>query len=163
IGPRNGAVSSGKRWPRAARGGVSVTATAVEMVGARGFEPPTPWSRTRCSTRLSHAPTSFVRRFAWIPALGPGVAADQWNEAALAVTNVLPPVVRRAPPDLEVLQARTPYGNHKNTPLVELVEQSPRDAGCRSADEHPSIGGVLLPPEAAVAVTQRDVRDTELI
>ncbi len=27
------------------------------MVGARGFEPPTPWSRTRCSTRLSHAPT----------------------------------------------------------------------------------------------------------
>jgi hypothetical protein len=28
-----------------------------ELVGARGFEPPTPWSRTRCSTRLSHAPT----------------------------------------------------------------------------------------------------------
>src|SRR3954463_12341139 len=27
-----------------------------ELVGARGFEPPTPWSRTRCSTRLSHAP-----------------------------------------------------------------------------------------------------------
>src|SRR5882724_7010941 len=27
------------------------------LVGARGFEPPTPWSRTRCSTRLSHAPT----------------------------------------------------------------------------------------------------------
>src|SRR5882757_11290976 len=26
-------------------------------IGARGFEPPTPWSRTRCSTRLSHAPT----------------------------------------------------------------------------------------------------------
>ena len=26
------------------------------LVGARGFEPPTPWSRTRCSTRLSHAP-----------------------------------------------------------------------------------------------------------
>ena len=27
------------------------------MVGARGFEPPTPRSRTECSTRLSHAPT----------------------------------------------------------------------------------------------------------
>jgi hypothetical protein len=26
------------------------------MVGERGFEPPTPWSRTRCSTRLSHSP-----------------------------------------------------------------------------------------------------------
>src|SRR5262245_20192181 len=30
------------------------------MVGARGFEPPTPWSRTRCSTRLSHAPTQAM-------------------------------------------------------------------------------------------------------
>ena len=27
------------------------------MVGTRGFEPPTPASRTRCSTRLSHVPT----------------------------------------------------------------------------------------------------------
>src|SRR5678815_4646435 len=38
----------------------SVRAAAASrkgMVGARGFEPPTPWSRTRCSTRLSHAPT----------------------------------------------------------------------------------------------------------
>ena len=41
------------------------------LVGERGFEPPTPWSRTRCSTRLSHSPTckgrvvdaSHFRRF----------------------------------------------------------------------------------------------------
>ena len=33
--------------------------TAV-FVGARGFEPPTPWSRTRCSTRLSHAPKKVL-------------------------------------------------------------------------------------------------------
>jgi hypothetical protein len=32
------------------------------MVGERGFEPPTPWSRTRCSTRLSHSPTGAGRR-----------------------------------------------------------------------------------------------------
>src|SRR5580692_8474343 len=30
------------------------------MVGERGFEPPTPWSRTRCSTRLSHSPTGWL-------------------------------------------------------------------------------------------------------
>ena len=30
------------------------------LVGERGFEPPTPWSRTRCSTRLSHSPTRLV-------------------------------------------------------------------------------------------------------
>jgi hypothetical protein len=29
-----------------------------KLVGERGFEPPTPWSRTRCSTRLSHSPTN---------------------------------------------------------------------------------------------------------
>jgi hypothetical protein len=29
------------------------------LVGERGFEPPTPWSRTRCSTRLSHSPTTL--------------------------------------------------------------------------------------------------------
>ena len=39
------------------------------MVGARGFEPPTPRSRTECSTRLSHAPTT--RRF--YPTHLPGV------------------------------------------------------------------------------------------
>src|SRR5258707_8701435 len=31
------------------------------MVGARGFEPPTPWSRTRCATRLRYAPTAYAR------------------------------------------------------------------------------------------------------
>src|SRR5207237_1918467 len=33
-----------------------------KMVGARGFEPPPPWARTRCSTRLSHAPTAGGRK-----------------------------------------------------------------------------------------------------
>src|SRR5580658_8218311 len=31
------------------------------MVGERGFEPPTPWSRTRCSTRLSHSPNTVEK------------------------------------------------------------------------------------------------------
>ena len=30
---------------------------ASEMVGAEGFEPPTPCSQSRCATRLRHAPT----------------------------------------------------------------------------------------------------------
>src|SRR6202035_4925176 len=34
-----------------------VVSESTRMVGERGFEPPTPWSRTRCSTRLSHSPT----------------------------------------------------------------------------------------------------------
>jgi hypothetical protein len=31
-----------------------------KMVGAEGFEPPTPASQTLCSTRLSHAPSTSV-------------------------------------------------------------------------------------------------------
>ena len=31
------------------------------LVGERGFEPPTPWSRTRCSTRLSHSPNTIYQ------------------------------------------------------------------------------------------------------
>src|SRR6185312_12192468 len=34
----------------------------ILVVGARGFEPPTPRSRTECSTRLSHAPTLLLIR-----------------------------------------------------------------------------------------------------
>jgi hypothetical protein len=34
-----------------------VVMSLKRLVGERGFEPPTPWSRTRCSTRLSHSPT----------------------------------------------------------------------------------------------------------
>ena len=32
------------------------------MVGARGFEPPTPCAQGRCATRLRYAPTKTVRR-----------------------------------------------------------------------------------------------------
>ena len=31
----------------------------IKMVGAAGFEPATPWSQARCSTKLSHAPSSL--------------------------------------------------------------------------------------------------------
>ena len=30
--------------------------TTLELVGARGFEPPTPCSRSKCATRLRYAP-----------------------------------------------------------------------------------------------------------
>ncbi len=36
--------------------GKACNSLILKLVGERGFEPPTPWSRTRCSTRLSHSP-----------------------------------------------------------------------------------------------------------
>src|SRR6516162_1761057 len=35
----------------------AISALFVKLVGVAGFEPATPSSRTRCSTRLSHTPT----------------------------------------------------------------------------------------------------------
>src|SRR5262249_13945276 len=72
------------------------------MVGARGFEPPTPWSRTRCSTRLSHAPTSSktLRELLGSPhrahgtrhaSIGPGLRQDR------AVRAVAVALERQAP------------------------------------------------------------------
>jgi hypothetical protein len=62
--PMNG---FGKRLPEKRLRAKSVTYVSgtdrEKMVGERGFEPPTPWSRTRCSTRLSHSPTLCSRRW----------------------------------------------------------------------------------------------------
>src|SRR5271165_1643955 len=55
------------RAPGAKPGGVLAAAVSSwkQMVGERGFEPPTPWSRTRCSTRLSHSPTTPTFSSIW--------------------------------------------------------------------------------------------------
>ena len=37
--------------------------TPVELVGVRGFEPPTPSSRRKCATRLRYTPTRFSKGF----------------------------------------------------------------------------------------------------
>ena len=39
------------------RGAADQTPSLYELVGVRGFEPPTPASRRQCSTRLSYTPT----------------------------------------------------------------------------------------------------------
>src|SRR5688572_7406296 len=91
-----------------------------EMVGARGFEPPTPWSRTRCSTRLSHAPTSLVRPRRL---LLPGIPTHQRDEATFAMTGVAPLPAGSPPPDFEVLKARPADRNHENTPLARSEER----------------------------------------
>jgi hypothetical protein len=36
----------------------------LELVGARGFEPPTPWPPAKCAARLRHAPTDACHEHA---------------------------------------------------------------------------------------------------
>ena len=40
-----------------------VLGTEGNMVGVRGFEPPTPSSRTKCATRLRHTPIFEGRHY----------------------------------------------------------------------------------------------------
>src|SRR5579862_8644677 len=49
------------------------------LVGERGFEPPTPWSRTRCSTRLSHSPTCAGDGRNSAPAVGTTRVPQNYN------------------------------------------------------------------------------------
>ena len=32
------------------------------MVGVKGFEPPTPWSQTKCATKLRYTPSGTINR-----------------------------------------------------------------------------------------------------
>ena len=57
------------------------------MVGERGFEPPTPWSRTRCSTRLSHSPTCCVDAKLRVPpaAFVPLIRSNKFSRSVAAL------------------------------------------------------------------------------
>src|ERR1700722_6387001 len=65
IGDAPDSHASSGTWPTI-RGSIlslfKVSELLKILVGERGFEPPTPWSRTRCSTRLSHSPTRRTLR-----------------------------------------------------------------------------------------------------
>ena len=57
------------------------------MVGAKGFEPSTLWSQTRCATRLRYAPTGLYSNLpmrsksSYLPSLGPGQAFPPVEQA----------------------------------------------------------------------------------
>ena len=55
-----------------------------EVVGATGFEPATPRSRTECSTRLSHAPTN---RYLNIPSRGAARPPSNGVRAAATINQ----------------------------------------------------------------------------
>ena len=74
-----------------------------EVVGASGFEPPTPRSRTECSTRLSHAPTSVKayssphRRLNQTRSYSPMIAGWRWGAAVLLLCGARAAAAQDAP------------------------------------------------------------------
>ena len=54
-------LSYGQSWTRNTRNkNAKDEALANIVVGAKGFEPSTLWSQTRCATRLRYAPTMHI-------------------------------------------------------------------------------------------------------
>src|SRR5665213_2053597 len=61
--------------------------TFSTSVGARGFEPPTPWSRTRCATRLRYAPNNGLGE--WLALIGRTQSSGKRLELQYPLTNLL--------------------------------------------------------------------------
>jgi hypothetical protein len=74
------------------------------MVGERGFEPPTPWSRTRCSTRLSHSPTVRTE-----PNAQARLVRSSRESAPISLAETLRAIFERAP---RVLLEMACWTNH---------------------------------------------------
>ena len=72
------------------------------MVGEIGFEPTTPWSRTRCSTRLSHSPNTGCRCSSWGRGLSRTSPCFRFN----SVTESEPRTECNQPNDVEAFSCK---------------------------------------------------------
>ena len=95
--------------------------SSVEMVGATGFEPATSCSQSKCSTRLSYAPstTAVVRPFCPVRTEG---QAD-------SVTGPDPGHILPLPPEAKKMSATTPrpsppFTNGGDLPMAERERNS---------------------------------------
>src|SRR5574337_1970476 len=109
------------------------------MVGAIGFEPTTPCSRSKCATRLRYAPTLFV----------PSLPADQLHKPARPQIR---PVYGCTSLDT-FFKNLTPCltdGQYQAAIIDELLGQRHRDIGSASTDDDGIKGRFLLPAAGAV-------------
>src|SRR5256885_5846781 len=136
-------------------------------IGARGFDPPTPWSRTRCSTRLSHAPTKTAYTQIEGPGFprgqstnvtfggqtrlprGPALASDQRNERAGAKHLSPEPLLRAGDPD-EALVRGVADRHDTASPEPQLLLEKAGDLRRARGHDHPVEGGHFTPSQRAV-------------
>src|SRR2546428_6643635 len=128
--------------------------TGGELVGARGFEPPTSRSRTVRATRLRYAPTR--RAHCTGSSRLPGVLSDELHELALATRARL-----HFTPDLlhdgQRLVLGVPDGHHHASTLGELLEERRGDPGAPAPGQHPLERRFLGPAHPAPAAAHPHV------
>src|SRR5262245_34728478 len=122
--------------------------TGGEMVGARGFEPPTSRSRTVRATRLRYAPTRPAHCTG--SSCLPGVLSHQLHELALAARARLHLAVNLLDDRQHLVDGVADRHDHA-TALAELLEERGRDRRPASRDQYPIERRLVRPAEGATA------------
>src|SRR5262245_3216606 len=139
------------------------------LVGARGFEPPTPWSRTRCATRLRYAPTRSEKRGedSSAPLGRPSELAQQRNEAARPMLLATRAARLLHHADERLIRrlaggAVGADGKHEAAALLELLQK--RCGNLRGGGGHDdrAVRREFAPPVAAVEDLEVHVLDAEV-
>src|SRR5262245_192550 len=141
FGRPSGRVTSGDR-------------TGGEMVGARGFEPPTSRSRTVRATRLRYAPTRPAHCTG--SSCLPGVLSHQLHELALAARARFHLAVNLLD-DGQYLIHGVADRHHHAAALGELLEERARDRWPAGRDQYPIERRLVGPAEGAAAHSHPDV------
>src|SRR3982751_6177646 len=130
-----------------------------EVVGARGFEPPTSRSRTVRATRLRYPPIRPAY-FTYLASGVPGVLSHQLHELAVA-GRLRANLGADALHDGEDLIFRAPDGQHHPPAVGQLRDQGRRDRRAAGRDENAVERRLVRPAEGAVAHADPDVVDAE--
>src|SRR3990172_5673809 len=117
------------------------------LVGARGFEPRTPWSRTKCATRLRYAPT-WNTTLSSLPL--PAVFTHQPDEDATDQLLLVHPILFSQDPAQSLGRGRS-HRNHQSPAPLKLLYEGRRHARGACRDHDRLKGGHLRPPHASVA------------
>src|SRR4029453_1280171 len=146
----DGGAGFGRPAGRATAGG----RTGGEMVGARGFEPPTSRSRTVRATRLRYAPTRPAHCTG--SSCLPGVLSHQLHELALAARARLHFAANLLDDGQDLVHGVADRHDHAAA-LAELLEERRRDRRAAGCDEDPIERRAARPAEGAAADPNPDV------
>src|SRR4030095_6598404 len=140
----DGGPDFGRPSGRATAGG----RTGGEMVGARGFEPPTSRSRTVRATRLRYAPTRPAHCTG--SSCLPGVLSHQLHKLALPTRTRLHLTLELLH-DGQRLVRGISDGHHHASTLSELLEERRRHRRSAGRHQYPIEGRFVGPAEGAAA------------
>src|SRR6516165_1628806 len=104
------------------------------MVGERGFEPPTPWSRTRCSTRLSQKPM-FMRFSSNFETSGRKTLEarfEQFIRERQYLANVTPATIEWYRNSLKWLNTPSPSQDDLKDAVIRMRSKGLKPTGCNS-------------------------------